>query len=368
MLYLGLDVHSKWMTVRGFDPDTGEVVEIMKLCNDRESLEQAFGDLQGPLYGAMESGTNSWAVYRTLEVYFEQLMVVDPALTWGREARRGAKTDRRDASKLALKLYRGELKALYVPDVKTQDQRALARAKINASRHVTKIVNELGSLLRSWGIILDCSLLTEKGRRLVEDSRQRLPEYSLKVLDLYLGMLRVAQQAEDELDKAIVAEANSDEECQRLMSIPDVGPLTALVVKAEIGKISRFGSAAALVSYAGLCPSVSQSGDKAYYGKLNKFCNRFLKYVLVLRAQGMRRSKKATPLRETYWRVFFRSKTNEAKIAVARQLTRVIYRMLKNEECWDPSKITDRRSLAASKSQSDRAGAQKDRDFNALPA
>ena len=351
----------------GFDPDSGEEVEIVRLGNGRECLEQAFGDLQGPLFGAMESGTNSWAVYRILEPYFERLIVVDPALTWGKVVRRGAKTDARDAKTLALKMYRDELVALYVPDVKTQDQRALARAKINASRHVTKLVNETGSLLRSWGIILECSLLTEKGRKFVESSRRRLPEHSLKVLELYLEMLRVAQQAEDSLDKAIVAEAKSDEDCKRLMSIPNVGPLTALVVKAEIGDISRFGSAAQLVSYAGLCPSVSQSADKAYYGKLTKFCNRFLKYVSVLRAQGMRSSRKATPLRDTYWRVFLRSKTNHAKIAVARQLTRVIYRMLKNQECWDPCKITDRRSLAASKSPDDRDVAQ-DRDLGALPA
>ena len=163
MLYLGLDVHSKWMAIRGFDATTGELVDINRQPNDEESLAEVFGNLPGPLYGAMESGTNSWAVYRALESYFERLIVVDPATVWGRDARRGAKTDRRDAMKLAMKMYRGELEALYVPDVKTQDQRALARAKVNASRHVTKLVNEIGSLLRSWGIIVDCSLLSKWG-------------------------------------------------------------------------------------------------------------------------------------------------------------------------------------------------------------
>ena len=146
MLYLGLDVHSKWMTVKGFAPKSGEEVEIVRLPNDRQSLEQTFGDLQGPLYGAMESGTNSWAVYRILEPYFERLIVVDPATTWGRDVRRGAKTDRRDAKKLALKMYRGELVPLYVPDLRTQDQRALARAKINASRHVTNPTSPVRAL------------------------------------------------------------------------------------------------------------------------------------------------------------------------------------------------------------------------------
>ena len=66
MLYIGLDVHSKWLTIKGFDPAT----------------------------------------------------------LWGRDIRRGGKTNKRDAIGLAKKLYRGELTGLYVPDVETQDKRS----------------------------------------------------------------------------------------------------------------------------------------------------------------------------------------------------------------------------------------------------
>jgi transposase len=296
----------------------------------------------------MESGTNSWAVYRILEPFFEKLIVVDPATVWGKEIRRGAKTDRRDAIKLATKLYRGELTPLYVPDPDTQDLRALTRAKINASRHVTKLVNETGSMLRSWGIIIECSLLSKKGEELIEDSRAKLPKYSLTVLDMWLKMLKQAQEAEDALENSVKAEAARDETCRMLMSIPDVGPLTALVIRSEVGDINRFGSATALICYCGLSPSISQSSDSIYYGKLNKACNRYLKYVLVLRAQAISRSRQENPIRATYWRVVMKGK-NHAKIAVARQLVRVIYRMLKNREPWNASKIVEKRALSAPK-------------------
>lgn len=124
--------------------------------------------------------------------------------------------------------------------------------------------------------------------------------------------------------------------------------MTALVIRAEVGTIDRFGSAEALICYCGLNPTVFQTSDTIHYGKLNKACNKFLKYVMVLRAQGMSRSKADNPMRQTYWRMVLKGK-NCAKIAVARQLVRVIYRMLKNEECWDASKITQRRELSASK-------------------
>jgi len=125
------------------------VADIKRQPNDEESLAECFGSFPGPLYGAMESGTNSWAVYRILEGYFEKLIVVDPATVWGKQLRRGAKSDRGDAMKLAVKMHRGELEPLYVPDVVTQDQRALGRGKINASRRVTKLVNEIGSRAES---------------------------------------------------------------------------------------------------------------------------------------------------------------------------------------------------------------------------
>jgi transposase len=334
------------MCVRGFNPETGEEIEVKRLPNDIDSLDQYFRDLDGPLYGAMEAGTNSWAVYRILEPYFEKLIVVDPATVWGKITRRGAKTDRRDAMKLAMNLYRGELQPLYVPDPRTQDLRALTRAKINASRHVTKLVNEIGAMLRSWGVVIDCSLLSKKGQELVEESKSRLPKHSRKALEMWLEMLRRAQETESELEEDVRAEAVNDETCQILMSIPDVGPLTALVIRSEVGSIDRFSSAAALICYCGLSPTVSQSSDSVHYGKLNKACNRYLKYVLVLRAQGIGRSREANPIRATYWRVLAKGK-NHAKIAVARQLVRVIYHMLKNGQRWDASKIVEKRALSA---------------------
>lgn len=348
MLYLGLDVHSKSMMVRGFDPETGEWIEMKKVCNDLESFEAAFAEVPGPLYGVMESGTNSWAVYRMLEPYFEQLMVVDPATVWGRTVKRGAKTDRRDAGKLAMKLYRGELEPIYVPDPTTQDLRALTRGKINASRHVTKTINEIGSLLRSWGIVFECSLLSKKGQKIIEESRTKLPQYSQKVLGMWLDMLRTAQETENELEKSVAIEAAKDETCQILMTIPGVGPLTALVIRSEVGDINRFGSADQFICYCGLSPTVSQSAETTYYGRLNKACNRYLKYVLVLRAQRVYCSKGDNPLRATYWRIAIKGK-NHAKIAVARQFARVAFSMMKKKERWDASKIADKRAVSAAR-------------------
>jgi transposase len=202
---------------------------------------------------------------------------------------------------------------------------------------VTKLVNEIGSLLRSWGVVLDCSLLSKKGRQLLEQSKPELPEFSRMILEQWQEMLAKAQEVEKNLEKAIADEAENNENCKRLMTIPGVGSFTALVVCAEIGDIDRFPTFTHLISYCGLAPSVSSSADKLYYGHLSRFCNKFLKYVLILRAQSFSFMRGDNVLKKTYWRVTIKRHKNDAKIAVARQLVRIIYSMLKNRQDWDPA-------------------------------
>jgi len=183
MFYIGMDVHGKWTRIEGFDPDTGETVSFPRVENHLEALSEVFSTLEGPIHAAMEIGTNAWAMYWTLQQLVDHLMVVDTLETWGKTGRRGAKTDKRDAKGLAQKLYEGKLKALYVPDKLTQDYRCLIRARVSTTRRVTALVNEVGAVLRSWGIVVECSLLTDKGRMLIEKSREGLPANSLLVLD-----------------------------------------------------------------------------------------------------------------------------------------------------------------------------------------
>ena len=149
MLYLGLDVHSKWTTIKGFDPETGEIVEYRQVSNEPEEMEAVLGSLPGPLHGVMESGTNAWAMYRVLEPLFAHLVIANPTHLWDRKRDRSAKTDRRDALRMARQLQRGEIEGIYVPDEQTQDLRVLVRSKVRATRWVTKLTNEIGFLLRS---------------------------------------------------------------------------------------------------------------------------------------------------------------------------------------------------------------------------
>jgi len=344
MLYIGLDVHCKWITVAGFNPATGEIIERDRVANDPDSLSRLFDELPGPLHGIMESGINSWAIYRDLRPLFETLTVAEPAKLWDRRRDRKAKTDRADALRMAHMLYRGEVEGLYIPDEKTQDLRVLVRGKVRMSRWVTRLTNEIGSVLKCWGYVGHKRLLTKGGR--LELEQAELPERSARVIQLWRELLDKAQQIEDELQAAIEEEAAQDSDCALLQTIPGVGAFTALAVKVEIGDIRRFEHSSQLISYAGLAPRVFQSGESRFYGGLGNWGNRWLRYAIGLLAQRTAHSKQDNALRTTYWRVMFRNHTNAAKMAVARKVVRVIHQMLTHGSAWDNSKAAPRKAAA----------------------
>jgi transposase len=344
MLYIGLDVHCKWITVAGFDPATGELVERDRVPNDPESLSILFAELQGPLHGIMESGINSWAIYRDLKPLFETLTVAEPSRLWDRRRDRKAKTDRADAMRMAQMLHRGEVEGLYIPDEKTQDLRVLVRGKVRISRWVTRLTNEIGSLLKSWGYVGHRRLLTKGGR--LDLNQAQLPEHSARVMQLWRELLEKAEEIEHELQAAIEEEARGDTDCELLQTIPGVGPFTALLLKAEIGDVRRFKRSSQLISYVGLAPRVFQSGESCFYGGLGKWGNRWMRYAIGLLAQRVAHSKQDNALRTTYWRVGFKNHTNAAKMAVARKAVRVIHQMLTLGQAWDDSKAAPRKKAA----------------------
>jgi transposase len=333
MLYLGMDVHGKWTTMVGFDPETGELVERKRVPNEPEEMTAVLEGLPGPLHGVMEAGTNSWAIYRQVERCFEELVVADPVKLWDRKRDRGAKTDRRDALRMAQMLHRGDIAGIYIPDERTQDLRVLVRSKVRATRRVTRLVNEIGSQLRSWGHVSHKSLLSKGGAEQLEQIE--LPGRSGRILQLWREMLSKAQEIEAELEQAVKQEAALEPDCRLLQTAPTVGPFTALAMRAEVGEIRRFGSPPSLVSYTGWAPQVIQSGEKCSYGRLAPWGNRWLRYTLGLLANRIANSRTDNRLRRLYWRACLRGHdSNAAKSAVARKAVELMWHMLTHQKPW----------------------------------
>jgi transposase len=117
-----------------------------------------------------------------------------------------------------------------------------------------------------------------------------LPAVSRELIEDDLGLIDALQGRIDRLDWEIHQRARSDPRVKVLTQLPGVGPFTALVILAEIGDVSRSGSARKLASWAGLTPTVRGSDRVAHYGHISKEGSVWLRWVLCEAAQTAKRS------------------------------------------------------------------------------
>jgi len=333
MLYLGLDVHSKWFTVNGFEKTTGECFKLKRVNNEPVAIKEAFASLPSPRWGALEAGTNALALHRVLAPYFEKLIIVSPNKVWDRRRDTSAKTDSRDAIALAEALAEGKLRGIYRPDEVLQIGRSLVRGRLQATRDKTRLTNQIYALIRSYGFLVEKKALTKKGRAWLGEVT--LPEKTATVLKLQLERLDALQAHERQLEAEITRWATADPICRRLQTIPNVGPFTALVLRVEIGDIRRFKSADALINYTGLIPQVYQSSERMRYGHLTKAGNALLRYVAVLFAANVKRNRKDTPFKRKFYRLYHTHDSKELNVILARDFLGVIHSMWSKETDWE---------------------------------
>ncbi len=122
-----------------------------------------------------------------------------------------------------------------------------------------------------------------------------------------------------------------------VLTIPGVSYATGAQIVAEVGDVSRFRSASALAGYAGLNPSVSQSGRfVASGGRITKHGSPHLRRALWLAANVARRRDPA--LGAFYRRLRDEGKCHRVAVtAVARKLCHVVYAVMRDQRPYDPS-------------------------------
>jgi transposase len=138
----------------------------------------------------------------------------------------------------------------------------------------------------------------------------------------------------EELDRAVIQEAESRPEAIHLMTQPGVGPVTGLAFVLTIGPVERFAKSKQVVSYLGLNPSEESSAGRQRLGSISKQGNSMMRCLLVEAAQTA--SRFDPELRRDYQRLKFqRGISGVAKVAIARKLAVRLYWKLR--EAAQPS-------------------------------
>lgn len=274
----------------------------------------------------------------------------------------GRKTDTNDALWLSDLMAHGLIRPSFVPDQPTQQMRDLLRTRKQMVRERASHTQRIQKTLEDANIKLD-SVVTDilglSGRRMIQAliDGQTMPQALAALAHRQLRatsdqleaalrgrvtrhhrfLLKLHLDHIDALDAAIAAidgEVNANVEPFRaaielLNSIPGFSQLAAQVVVAEIGTdMSRFPTAAHLVSWAGLCPRNDQSAGKRRSTRLKKGAP-WLKTTLVQCAWAASRTK-GSYFQAQYHRLRARRGSKKAICAVAGALLTTVYHMLKN--------------------------------------
>lgn len=182
------------------------------------------------------------------------------------------------------------------------------------------------------------ALLTAARESLTYDAAQQSNIIALKG---YITLLRTFQQILADIRTQIIKWSKLSPELSLLLSIPGVGEITAATILGEIGDISKFSSAKKLAAYAGLDPSVYQSGSfRAKNNKISKRGSSYLRKALY-QATVAGISKRSSGILNATLYDFYNRKLSEGKssksaiVATSHKLLRIIYGILTHKATFN---------------------------------
>lgn len=325
---VGIDLHQQYCMIVRMDA-SGRLLDRRRVPTEASALRAYFAEVDPAAPIAFEA-TGNWMYLADL-LHDRHLVLAHPSKTRAIAAAR-IKTDTLDATTLAHLLRADLIPSAYLAPPEVRERRELVRFRAQLSRDRAKVKTRIRSLLVKHGIRLPMSDVL--GRR----ARQALATLSLPAAatSALTGYLRVADALTAEMQtvsQQIAAAVAHDWQAQLLVTLPGVGAFGASLLSAAIGTIDRFPSSKHLVSYFGLAPSVHSSGDRTRYGPLTKQGNPDVRWLLI---EAVTHAARHQPFARIFQRVCARHGKAVARVHVARVLTHVLYRLLKEQRPFIP--------------------------------
>jgi transposase len=327
MYYTGIDLHKKTSFITTID-ESGKVVFRRNFQNKEEHILEYFVSLDGPTKIVIEAMCSWHWLYDLLRAHNFNVVISNPLKTKAIASAK-IKNDKVDSHMLAQLLRADLIATVYVCSLKTRKLKELLRHRQRLVHDATRMKNRIHMLLMKNNISIPVSdLFGSKGMKYLKDID--LPIYHRSQLKSYLTLYNCLAEQIQPLTKRIYHMADKDPMAKLLMTIPGIGPLTAMFITAEIEDISRFPSYRNLSSYAGLVPCLDASADKSRTGRITKQGSPYLRTALVEAAQVIPRMKK-TRLNVFYRKRIVRAGYQKAIVATAHKMLQYVYYVLKNQ-------------------------------------
>lgn len=323
--FIGIDVSLASSAFCVLD-EHGQVLRRAQVESEPEAFIAFLRDLPWSVEAiGLEAGPLSQWLHRSLREAGFDLVLMETRQVKAVLKAMPVKTDRRDAEGIAQLLRMGWFRPVYCKSVSAQEMRALLSARKVVQKALLDIEQSLRGVLRNFGLKLGP---VSKGR------------YEARVHELIAGntalecaaaaILNARATLRDELaalQRRVLDLARQDKACQLMMTMPGVGTVVALTVRAAIDDPARFGSSRDVGPWVGLTPRREQSGERDVVGHITKAGDASLRTALFNAATVLMHRARPCWLKAWGMQVARRRGQKRATVAVARRIGVVLHRM-----------------------------------------
>lgn len=244
------------------------------------------------------------------------------------------KTDRRDAQTLAEIGRCGWYVEVHRKSAPARQMRSILQARQALLKSNKALASSIRGLLRSHGIRLGKVSKGQFVAQVKKVTEQEVPGL-VPALSGMLDAWVVTGERAEQIKQTLVKDCKQDAISGYLESTPGVGPLISTAYRATIDDPHRFKHGEEVSDYLGLAPRIYQSGEVEYRGRITKQGDALLRSLLVEGAHVLLTKGRDCALKRWGLSLEKRKGSAKAKVAVARKLAVLLWRLWKEEKMFD---------------------------------
>jgi len=331
---IGIDIGTNSFHIVGHD-QRGAIVLRQKWS--RSQVEARFANMPPCLIG-MEACVGAHHLSRKLQSYGHDARLM-PA-KYVRPYSKGQKNDFRDAEAIAEAVQRPTMKFVATKTADQLDLQALHRVRERLVSQRTGIINQIRAFLLERGVAVRQGLRflrTELPLILATRSDVLSPRMMRIIEDLASDWRRLDERIEG-LSNQIEDVAHEDPACERLMTVPGIGPIISSAMVAAIGNGAVFTKGRDFGAWLGLVPKQISTGDRTILGPISRRGNRYLRalfvqaaWVVLIRIKDWDRYGLKAWIDAAKKRLHH----NVLAIALANKLARIAWAVLRKERAFE---------------------------------
>jgi len=331
---VGLDLAKRVFQVHGAALD-GRVLCRKKLS--RGQLRPFFAQLP-PCVVAMEACATAHFWAREISALGHEVRLVPPAYVKPFVKRQ--KNDAADAEAIAEAASRPTMRFVEPKTPKQQARAMVFRTRDLFVRQRTQSINALRAHLAEHGIVAPQGVWNLPSiQRLIDEPGHDVEPLVIEMSRLYLAQITTLSAQIASLEAVLKKEAAQSDASSRMMTMPGLGPITAMAIEAFAPALTVFQKSRDFAAWLGLVPRQHSSGGKQILGRTSKMGQRDIRRLLIMGAMSVIcwASRKGAAPGSWLHAMLLRKPRMVVAIALANKMARILWAMETRKEAYrDP--------------------------------